>query len=253
MKIILKRNSRIFNYQEHFGSTTDFLPTLFVGGDTISDIEPVGSVMCTAFTADKVKSAETGKKYDHAWLWSQMNSLGKATLAGASPEDAFAVAVKGQKVITTGEIDTSAAYFRTDVGEYDPFTNVKSAIQMEYSKGLKRPEGCGTYWYSQWENVTVLPVGVTTVSEHEWEIVGWDDTVHPDCFQIDSHEGMYKWMPRDVFNAAMAATYGSMSLTLADSSQEVIDFLKTVQVSLIQRALDLCYNLYQVLSARLTQ
>jgi hypothetical protein len=246
-KVILKRDSHLIPYQLAFGATTTFSPSLFVGGDTISDVEPVGSVLCTCFTADKIKSGETGKKYDHQWLWTQMVTAGKTSSGGASPKDAFAMAVKGQRVIPTGEIETSAGYFQVEIGQYDFFTNVKSAIQLEYNKGFKRPVGIGSQWYSEWENVTVLPLGKTHVSDHEWQIVGWDES-HPNCLQIDSHEGYYKWIPQDVFNAAMDATYGSVALTIAETSQEQIDFLKTVKVSLWDKAFDVLYNIIKQLS-----
>ncbi len=251
MKITLKKDSHLFNYSNHFGSTVDFLPTLFVGADTLNDIEPTSSVLCTTFTADKVKSGETGKLYDHQWLWSQMQALGETTGNGASPQDAFATAVKGQRVVPTGEIETSAAYFRVDQGPYDAFTNTKSAMQNEYDKGFKRPVGCGTNWYDEWRDVTLMPMGKTEVSEHEWEIVGWSEN-YPDCFQIDSHEGYYKYIPRDVFNAAMNATWGAVALTLAETTQEEIDYLKSVKVSLLQQALDLAYNIYKILLSHLS-
>lgn len=249
MKLLLHKDSHLFNYQKHFGSTTEFSPTLFVGNPTtVSDIEPIGSVMCTVITADKVKSGETGKLYDHNWLWTQMNMAGKVSNTGADPSDAFAMAVKGQKVTVTGEIETSAAYFQTDEGQYDYFTNVKSAMQLEFNKGFKRPQGCGTWWFSEWENVVLLPQGQTHVSDHEWEIVGWNPD-YPNCFQIDTHEGYYKYMPQAVFNSAMDITYGSKALTLAETTQEAIDYLKSVKVSLLQEAIDLCYNILVNLKA----
>lgn len=249
MKLLLHKDSHLFNYQTRFGSTTTFSPTLFVGNPwAISDIEPIGSVMCTAFTADKVKSGETGKAYDHNWLWSQMNMAGEVSNTGASPKDAFATAVKGQKVSVTGEIETSAAYVQTEIGQYDFFTNVKSFIQMEYNKGFKRPVGVGTWWFYEWENVVVLPMGKTHITDHEWEIVGWDAN-YPDCFQIDTHEGAYKYIPRNVFNEAMDITYGSVALSLMETTQEDIDYLKDIKVSLLQEIYDLAYNIYVNLQA----
>lgn len=251
MKILLTRDSRRFNYQREFGSTAQFSPSLFVGNEeTINDIEPIGSVMCVIYTVDKVKSGETGKIYDHTWLWTQMVQAGKVSSSGSNPNDGFALAVKGQKVVLTGEIDTSVGYFQAELGEYDFFTNVKSCIQNEYIRGFKRPIGCGTYWYSEWENVTVLSMGKTKISAHEWEIVGWDEE-HPNCFKIDSHEGYYKYMPQDVFNAAMDATYGSVALTLSETTEEQIQALKAIKVSLIKRLLDWCYNTVKILTTKL--
>ena len=76
MKTFLKKDYRLFKYQQVFGATQNFLPTLLLDTD-ISDAQPIGNVMCTCYSADKVKSVETGKKYDHVWLWAQMQKLGK--------------------------------------------------------------------------------------------------------------------------------------------------------------------------------
>lgn len=256
MKILLTRDSQLFPYHVAFGSTTVFSPTVELDAPfTVNEIEPVSSVACTCFTVDKIKSAETGKDYDHTWLWTQMVNAGKGTRFGASPKDAFALAVKGQKVIPTGEIDTSAAYFRCDVGVSDAFTNVKSAIQLEYNKGLKRPVGVGTNWYVEYNNTFpngVLNMGVEVNSEHEWVIVGWD-SAHPDMFKIDAHQGYYLYIPRDVFNHAMSDTYGAVALTLAETTAEQIAILKTIQVSVVQKYMDIIYNLYQQLSATIAQ
>lgn len=251
MRTILKRDSRLFNYQQKFGATTEFLPTLFVGNpNTISDIEPMGSVMCTVFTADKVKSGETGKIYDHNYVWGKMIQAGKVSAGGASPQDGFAMAVTGQRVVPTGEIETSAGYFQCEIGQYDSFTNVKSAIQLEFNKGYKRPVGCGTHFYPNWVGQTVLSQVQGDPSEHEWQIVGWDET-HQDCFQIDAHLGFYQYIPKDIFNETMDELYGTVALTLSETTQEEIDALKAIKVSLIKRMLDWCYNRVKILTARL--
>lgn len=253
MKILLQRDSRLFHYCETFGSTDTFSDNLELDAPfTVNEIEPVGSVACVLYSADKIKSAETGKDYDHTWLQTQAVAKGLMTSNGMSPKDGFALAIKGQKVISTGEIDTSPAYFRTDMGDSDYFTNVKSAIQMEYGKGNKRPVASATYWYSEWANVTILPVGKTKISGHCWLIVGWDEA-HPNCFKIDSHEGYYKYIPQDVFNLAMRTTYGSIALTIADTTDEQIAILKSIQTSIVQEYLDIIYNIYQQLAATLAQ
>lgn len=251
MKILLKKDYRRFNYQKVFGSTTIFLPTLLVDAGFL-DKQNVGAVDCTAFTADKVKSGETGKRYDHTWLWAQMMEKGKTSSGGASPQDAFAMAVKGQKVVPTGEIDTSVAYFQVDEGQYDFFTNTKSAIQKEYNSGKKRPVGCGTFWYAEW-NVGpngVMPEGKFHISDHEWLVCGWDEE-HPNCFKIDAHMGYHMYMPQNTFNKAMDATYGSVGLTLAETSQEVIDFQKANSYSLIQSIIDKIFNTLKVIQAQI--
>ncbi len=239
MKTLLKRK-QVFNYEKVFGGTDIFLPTLLLDTD-ISDVEPQGSVICVPMAFDKIASLETGFKYDHQYLWTEIVKAGKASSGGTSPQDGFAIGCKGIRRVSTGEIDTFPAYFQTDIGTKDFFTNVKSAIQMEYNKGNKRANAVGTFWYKEWENVTILPLGKTPVSDHEWLITGWDEE-HGDMFRIDSHEGYYKWVPREVFNAAMDATYGSVALTIAQTTQEVIDYLKATEISLIQKILDFLWN-----------
>lgn len=242
MKITLKRNHRLFKYQEEFGSTTQFESNLFIGADTVNDVEAPGAVICVPITADKVKSAETGKLYDHLWLWGQIIQAGKASSGGCSPQDGFSVALKGQKA-TTGEIDTSPAYFQCELGDYDYFTNVKSVIQNEFNKGKRRPVGVGTNYYSEWVNQTLLdlPKNSSQNTEHEWEVVGWDED-HPNCFKIDAHIGFYQWITQKAFNYAMDATYRSVALTLAETTQEKIDFLKQTNFSLVQTLVDLIIN-----------
>lgn len=251
MRIILKRNHNIFPYQQVFGSTTDFSATLLVDAGFL-DTQAVGAVDCTAFTADKVKSGETGKRYDHNYLWGQMIALGKSSQFGASPQDAFSTAVKGQRTVD-GVIETSNSYYQTDVGQFDFFTNVKSAIQMEFNKGRKRPVGVGTFWYAEWNGLdpnSTMPEGRTHISDHEWLVCGWDKE-HPNCFKIDSHQGYYMYMPKDVFNKAMDATYGSVALTLAETDAERIDFLKEINYSYIQAIIDYIYNALKVIQAKI--
>lgn len=251
MKTLLKRNHRLFPYQEIFGSTLEFDANLSVDAGFL-DIEPVGSVACVLYSADKVKSGETKKHYDHVWLEVQARQTGKMTMRGMSPQDGFSVAIKGQKVVPTGEVDISPAYFQVEIGKYDFFTNVKSAIQLEYNRGLKRPVACGTFWYSEWNVGTngVMPEGKNHTSDHEWVICGWDET-HPNCFKIDSHEGYYKYMPQDVFNKAMDATYGSVALTIAETSEESIEWMKANSYSFIQSCIDLIYNTLKIIQAKI--
>lgn len=243
--IRLKRDSHIFQYHTEFGSTTDILPTLIVDAGHM-DIEPVGSEACTCYTVCNIMSAITGKTYDILWQWTQMVAHGRASLSGASSQDAFAEGINGVKVVLTGEVETPVvAYFQVDTGPLDFYGNVQSAIQLEFNKGLKRPIGVGTVWYPNWLSAGVngtLPPGQGKPTDHEWEVCGWD-VDHPGCFKINAWLGYYVYMPQAIFNTAMDATYGSVALTFAETSQEKIDYLKTVEISAIQICLDFCYNL----------
>lgn len=255
MKTFLKRDSKLFKYETMFSSTTDFSPTLLVDASHM-DIEPIGSVACTCYAVDNLISAITGLIYDHDWLWTQMIKAGKATSTGASPQDAFSTALTGVRVVPTGEIDTPViAYFQVDEGSFDSFTNVKSAMQNEYNKGDKRPVGVGTKWYPEWNTVgpngTVpLPLSLNSPIAHEWEICGWDEQ-HPDCFKINSWQGYYLYISRDVFNAVMDATYGSVALMFAQTTQEQIDYLKSIKISLWQKIFDLVFNISSNLSTKI--
>lgn len=255
MKISLKRNSKLFSYQAHFGSTTDFPVRLFVDAGFL-EIQPIGDVECTCFTACNVASAMTGKRYDHIALWADMQGLGKVSVNGADPVDAFSTAVqKGLHISPTGEIEKPAvAYFQVETGQYDFFTNVKSYMTLESQKGFKRAVGCGTPWFAEWLGLnsdTVLPEGKQAVSNHEWMVTGWDDELHPDCFRIDWWGGRYFWITREGFNSAMDALYGTKALGLAQTTEEELEYLKALKVSLIQKALDICYNIYVNLSTQL--
>lgn len=252
MRILLKRNHRLFNFEHEFGATLAFSPTLLVDAGFL-DKQSIGAVDCTAFTVDKVKSGDTGKRYDHTWLWNQMIRLGKVAQFGATPQDAFSTAVKGQKVLDKEEYDDSVAYFQTEIGKYDFFTNVKSAIQTQFNKGFKRPVGVGTYWFDEWTPTApngIMPEGKRKVSPHEWVVCGWDEE-HPECFKIDAHLGYYTYMPRDEFNKAMNATYGSVALTLAETEEERIEFLKEVNYSRIQAIIDMVYNALKIIQAKI--
>lgn len=250
--ILLKRNHRLFNFEKEFGATLAFDDTLLVDAGFL-DKQPIGDVSCTVYTVDKIKSGDTGKRYDHKWLWSEMVRLGKATAQGAVPTDAFSLAVKKQKVLDKEEYDDSVAYFQTDVGSYDYFSNVKSAIQKLKDMGFWRPQGVGTYWYMEFlqtgEN-QIMKEGKTRVSAHEWVVCGWDKE-HPECFKIDAHEGFYRYMPREVFNKLMHETYGSVALTLAETDQEKIDFLKEDNYSFIQALIDKLYNALRIIQSKI--
>lgn len=256
-KILLKIDPRLFNYQEHYGSTADFPVRLFTDAGFL-EVQPVGDVECTAFSACNAASAMTGKRYDHIALWADMQGLGKVSASGADPADAFSIAVKkGLHVSPSGDIEKPAsAYFQVELGEYDFFTNVKSYITLEYRKGYKRTASCGTQWFGEWLGLnsdSVLPAGKTAVSEHEWMVTGWDDELHPNCFRIDWWGGRYFWLRQEDFNAAMDALYGTKALGLAATTEEEIEYLKSVKVSLLKKALGICYNLYIQLSARLSR
>lgn len=245
--MILKRK-QVFNYQKEYGSTTEFLPTLLFDTN-IDDIEPAGAVICVPMAFDKIASIITGFLYDHQYLWTQIVQAGKASSGGCSPQDGFAIGIKGIKRVLTGEIDTFPAYFQTDIGQYDFFTNVKSAMQMEYNKGFKRANGIGTYFYPNWVNQTVLGQGQGAPTDHEWTVTGWDDVQYPNCFRIDADLGFYQWIPQEVFNTAMDATYGSVALTIGQSTAEKIAYLKATEISAIQTCLNFCYNLAKQLQA----
>lgn len=249
MKIFLKKDHRLFSYQKEFGSTTKFLPTLLVDAGYL-DVQPPGNVMCTCYTACNIASAITGTKYDIIWLWTQMVQLGKTSNGGASPQDAFDTATKGLKNVFTGEITKPViAYFQVETGQYDFFTNVKSAIQMEYNKGFKRPVGIGTVFYPNWANGganIIFSKGLGNPSDHEWEVCGWDEQ-HPNCFQMNWWGGFKDYITQDDFNKAMDATYGSVALTFAVTTQEKIDFLKEQNYSRIQGAIDKIYNILKPL------
>ncbi len=249
MKLLLKRDSRLFSYQHVFGSTSEIAKTLLLDTGSL-DIEPIGSVACTVYTRDKIASAETGKTFDHLKGWSDMVTRGKTSSQGASPQDAFSCAVNpGLTVAVSGEVITFPAYFDVLKGIYDSFGNVQSAIQLEYDKNLKRPIGIGSKWYQEWQGIApngVMPMGKTPVSGHEWMICGWDEE-HGDMFKIDAHQGYYTYMPREVFNATIRDCYGAVGLTLAQTTQEVIDFNKAIKVSVLQKMIDLLYNLWQKL------
>lgn len=245
MNTLLKKDSRLFDYQSKFGSTSTINLELSVDSG-VFPIEPIGSVACTCYTTTQIATAITGKSYDVAWQWQMMVNTNLATPQGAAPQDAFKSAVSnGFLPLGATVIDKPVvAYFRADQGVYDAFGNVQSAMQLEYNKGFRRPVGCGTLWYEEWNIVPangVLPIGKTPISDHEWEICGWDTDI--DIFKINAWQGYYLYMPRDVFNATMAATSGSVALTFATTTQEEIDYLKSVDISLYQKAIDLAYNI----------
>jgi hypothetical protein len=97
---------------------------------------------------------------------------------------------------------------------------------------------------SNWNDVEpngVLPMGQGTPSKHEWKVCGWDAD-HGNAFKINAWQGYYVWIPQEVFNATMNATYGSVALTLATSSEEVIAFNKAIKISTLQQLIQLYEN-----------
>ena len=69
-------------------------------------------------------------------------------------------------------------------------------------------------------------------------------------FIVDAHLGYYIYITQEEFNTVMSATSGSNALTLAKTTTEEVEVLKDIEVSLLQRALDICYNFLQLLKAR---
>lgn len=256
-KILLRRDSRLFNYDKVFGSTTDFPTRLFADAGLL-EIQQPGNVMCTAFATTNVASAITGKDYDQIALWADMQGQNKVMPNGADPVDAFSVAVKsGLHVVPTGEIEKPAiAYFQVELGHYDFFTNVKSYMTLEWRKGHQRIVAVGTPWAKEWLwplSDTVLPEGTTSFTNHEWIVTGWDDELHPNCFRIDWFGGRYNWVTQVDFNKAMDALYGTKALGFAATSAEHIEALKSIKISLLSKALDLCYNIIILWTPRLSR
>lgn len=246
MKILLKSYSKLFNYQDKFGATLAFSPSLRVDAGFL-DQQPAGNVECTAYTADNIVSGQTKIQYDHDWLFNQVILSGKASSLGADPVDTFSIATKGLKDKQGNVSDPINSYYQTDKGQYDYFTNVKSAIQMEYNQGRNRPQGVGSLWYSEFIQSpnAVLPMPTQkSTSHHEWMVCGWDEE-HPDCFIVNWWFRQYNYMPRDVFNRLMDEIWGSKALTFAFTPEEEIEALKAIKVSLWDKIFDLVYNLIQ--------
>ena len=242
MNILLKSDKRLFSYQRNFGETTNIQPTLLLDSGDLP-IEPVGSVQCTTYTTTSIGKDETGKDYSIDEVWQAMITEGKVSNGGALPQDAFSAFVGL-------ESNDFTSYYQTDIGIYDRFGNVQSAIQLEFNAGRKRTQGCGTYWYPNWNEVPqngILPMGQGTPSKHEWKVCGWD-AEHGNAFKINAWEGYYVWIPQEVFNGTMNATYGSVALTLATSSQETIDFNKAIKISTLQKLIQLYENVIILLT-----
>lgn len=243
MKILLKKDSKDWDYHITFGATdVSKLPDEFIVQTNPAPVQPLGDVKCTAYSVCRIAQAEDAIDYDIDYQFSQTPH----TSEGATPQDAFSVPVK-IGLLPKGYVGTlqdvqamqhkHPAYFRTDTGMFDRFDNLRSAIYLN-----KIPVGIASYWYSNWSLTDILPVGNREISGHMYECTGWKVVNGEVMLVIEAWTGRTLYMPRQTFNAAMQVT-GSYSGTLAKVNEETIDVLKEQKLSIIKRALDGIQNI----------
>lgn len=235
----LKQDSRDRHAHVRFGQTATFEPESNFGFDLYSVIEPDTAVSCTAFSTTKVRGSQTKSQYDVDNLW----SLVPHGEGGADPRDTLSTAIKnGLKDFSDTGMDYGIkGYYRADTGALRTADNVRSAMTQNNSSIM-----INSYWYKEWNETPVggvLPIGKTQVSTHSYIIVDWKLVNGVTMFLIDSHQGVRRYMPFEVMEAALTAWGAS---TLMPSTQEVLDERNKTILETIR---DLCVNVIVALKA----
>lgn len=196
MKILFKYDSRDKEFYRTFGQAFEFPDELILDTPKFDDIQMPGDVRCTCFTVCDIAEDMTGVEYDIEDLWQRIPKQAK----GATARDAFSEAVKNgllPKGKTVREKRWNS-YWRADTGDRDAFDNVRSALML-----VNAPIGCGTWWYAEWMQPEILPVGKVPLLGHMYAVEGWKQVNGQPHLIIEAWNGRKSLMPRETFNEAL--------------------------------------------------
>lgn len=224
-------DSRDKIFQNKFGAVLDLPEEFNVDSSLHDDVQPIGDVKCTCYTACDIAEDQTKTVFDINDLWKRIPQSPQ----GANPRDVF------KEVIANGLLPKGKAerekrwssYWRGDLGSHDPFDNLRSALVTANS-----PVGIGTYWYLEWLNKTILPVGKTGSFGHMYVCEGWKLIDGQPHLIIEAWTGRKMYMSREVFNTALKPL-GMQTWVLSTSeidskrSKSLIEMIKDVMTNLI--------------------
>lgn len=229
MNIKLRYDSRDKIFHQHFGQVFEFPDELNLDTSLFDDIQPIGDVRCTCFTTCDIAEDQTKTEFDISDLWARI----KQSPNGADPRDVLSEAVRNGLLPLgkTERLKNWRSFWRGDIGSYDAFDNVRSALML-----VNSPIGCGTFWYSEWVG-DILPVGKNPRNGHMYSIEGWKQINGEPHLIIEAWIGRKMYMPRETFNAALKPL-GMQTWVLSTAE---IDLKR--EKSLIEIIKDLMFNL----------
>jgi len=233
MKIILRHDSRDKVFHNRFGQVIDLPNEANFDTHHFDAIQPIGNVQCTCYTVCDIATDQTNKVFDIDDLWKRISS----NQFGADPREVLGEAVKNGLLPKgkTTRLKNWKSYWRADVGIKDPFDNVRSTMHMAQS-----PIKAGTYWYREWLNADILPIGKTPMNGHAYAIEGWKQINGQPHLIIEAWVGRKLYMPREVFNEALKP-YGMQTWVLSTAEiderrvKTLTETIKDLMINLIIR------------------
>lgn len=240
-KINLRYDSRDQIFHQKFGQVLDFPDELNLDTPLYDDVQPVGNVQCTCYTTCDMAEDQTGIAYDIDDLWKRVPKYSD----GADPRDVLGKAVSQKEdggLLPKGEsvrVKKWKSYWRGDLGIHDPFDNVRSTLLL-----ARTPIGVGTFWYDEWFNQVILPIGKTASAAHMYNIEGWKQINGQPHFIIEAWLGRKILMPRETFNEAMKPL-GMQTWVLSTSEidakriKSLTEIIKDLMVNLIIKLRDM--------------
>lgn len=237
MKINFRYDSRDKIFQQKFGQAFEFPDELNLDTAIYDDVQPVGNVQCVAYTTCDIAEDQTNAVFDIDDLWARVPK----TPQGSDPRDVLKEAVangllpKGKTV----RLKNWKSFWRADLGNLDPFDNLRSAMML-----VNSPIGCGTYWYREWHGTNILPIGKNPQNGHMYSIEGWKQINGEPHLIVEGWFGRKVYMPRETFNQAMKP-YGMQTWVLSTSEidarreKTLIETIKDLMINLIITLRDL--------------
>jgi hypothetical protein len=229
--IRLTVDSRDKIYQNKFGAAFELPEELNLDTNLYDEAQPIGDVKCTCYTVADIAEDTTKTEFSIDDLWTRIPS----NQFGANPRDVLKEAVENG-LLPRGKsvrLKNWSSYYRADLGNQDPFTNVQSAMVLANS-----PVGVCTYWYREWQGQEILPIGKTPLNGHMYAAEGYKLIGGKPHLIIEAWTGRKHYMSREVFNAAMKP-YGMqswiLSTSLIDAKREknLIEMIRDLMLNLI--------------------
>jgi hypothetical protein len=235
--IKLTYDSRDKIFSQRFGQSFEFPKEVNFDTNFPDEVQPPGDVKCTCYTTCDIAEDQKNIEFDlgsFVDLWNRIPQFAN----GANPRDVLGEAVKNGLLPTGAQERMKAwkSYWRADLGSSDSFDNVRSTMMM-----IKCSIGVGTFWYQEWMNSDILPVGKNAGFGHMYAIEGWKEINGKPHFIIEAWIGKKLYMPRETFNEAMKA-YGMQTWVLSTAEMDYKrerTILETIKDALINVAIKL--------------
>lgn len=232
-KIRLVHDSRDKHFYQHFGQATEFPLEVNYDSTQYDDVQPIGDVRCTCYTTCDIAEDQENRVFDIQDLWNRIPQ----SQFGADPRDVLGKAISTKEdggLLAIGETVRRRdwkSYWSALSGDKDSFDNVRSALMI-----AKSPIGVASYWYSNWFNSDILPIGQNATNGHMYAVEGWKQINGEPMLIIEAWIGRKLYMSRAVFNATMKP-YGMGAWVL--STMEIDEKIK---LNILEKIKDACIN-----------